>query len=151
MAKLTSFMYGLILSVGLFGIMLAFLFNGAISYNKIIPSSDNKTLSALAEIQNLSSTINEQKTNALNEANSQRSIVSEFLDIVGFWFEKGWNTVKLMAKSVNLAGSYGALAMDSIKGTLGIAYAPLRFIVDNLIIISIIIGVLIAVLVKWEL
>lgn len=149
--KASEFMYSLILTVGIMAIMGAFFTSTFITNNVAINSTYNRTLNTMQDINKTTALILEQKQSGLIETNvtTSRNVLSEFLDVVGFWFEKGWLTVKLIPKSLELAINMFDVGLNSIASILGISYNPIRFIVIGLLTVSIVFFIL-AVLIKWD-
>ena len=149
--RASDFMFSLVLTVGIMAIMGSFFTSTFITNNVAINSTYNRTLNSMQDINQTTALILEQKKDTFIETNvtTSKNIISEFLDIVGWWFEKGVLVIKLIPKSLQLAVNMLDVGLNSIASILGIAYNPIRFIIISLLTVAVIFFIL-AVLVKWD-
>ena len=149
--KASELMFGLVLTVGIMAIIGAFFSSTFIINGVTLSPEFNNTITTMKDINSTSRLIYEQKEKALLETNTttSKNIVSEYLDIVGFWFEKGFVALKLIPKSMELASNMFTVGLESIGGALGIAFEPIRFIVVGLLTLAVLFFI-VAVVIKWD-
>ena len=151
MAKLSSFMYGMILSVGLFAILSVVLGQLFVNYAVPLTSGYNTTFAALANTTGVASIVEEQKAATLTEgSNAPKSLVGQAFDILGFWFERGFAALKGVGNSIGLFYTITDVSLNSLTQYLGFSIEPLRFMIGALIVVAITIGIILSTLVKRE-
>lgn len=151
MAKISNFMYGMVLSIGLFAILSLVLGQLFVNYNVALPGKYNQTISQFTNTTAISSYVKEQKTATLAEESGQKSNpLSEAFDILGYWFERGYSALKASRNIIELFTTLVDLGINSISEFIGIAAEPLKFIIISLVVVAIVIGVILSTLVKRE-
>lgn len=150
MAKISNFMYAMILTIGVFAIMAGFLGQFFTNYNIALPAKYNETIDAFKNASAINVYVEQQKTDSLAEDSGQKSILGEAADILGFWFERGYSALKASKNIVELFTSLVGLGIESLSGFIGISAAPLKFILISLVVVAIVVGVILSTLVKRE-
>ena len=74
---------------------------------------------------------------------------TSLLDILGSYLSQGYNSVKLTMQSLSVFGSMADSGVDSLNA--GSMASPLKLFMINFAVISIVVGVVLAAIVKWEL
>jgi len=150
MAKASDFMYGMILSIGILAVITIFLSQLFTNYAVTIPAEHNKTLTLMSNISSVNVYVEEQKEQALSETEKEKTLLGNVLDILGFWFERGVKTLKLIPNILGLFSSIASAGINSASSILGIAAGPLKFIVISMATVFLIIGVIISAFLKKD-
>lgn len=152
MAKVSNFMYGMIVAIGLFSILaLGFFPQLFINYNVPLTSGYNKTFTTLSNYSGLNKYVETQKQNTLAETGTQKTnIIGQAFDVLGYWFERGYGALKATKDVIGLFSTIVEVSLDSLSQYLGIAVGPLKFIIISCVVVAIVIGVILSTLVKRE-
>lgn len=150
MAKASKLMYGIIIMLTVMGVLTIFLGQFFVNYGVTIPAAQNETLNLLADSTAIDVYIEEQKQEALSEDEPPSTLLGEALDILGFWFQRGIQTLKLIPKVLTLAETLTTSAITSASGSLGISAIPLRNMIIALLTVFIILGVIVSALLKKD-
>lgn len=141
----------MIVSIGLFAI-LAVVF-GQIFVNYGVPLTDNynTTFRALSNMSGINKAVESQKTDVLTESgNTQSNPVGQALDLLGYWFNRGYSALKATVTVTSLFTTITDAGLNSLSQFIGIAVEPLKFIITACVVVSIAIGIILSTLVKRE-
>lgn len=150
MAKASDFMYGMIISIGIISVLTIFLSQLFTNYSISVPAEHNDTLNLMSDISSINDYVEEQKEQALSETEKDKTLLGEALDIIGFWFERGVKTLKLIPDILTLFETIINAGINSVSGLLGITTAALRFMAVSIVTVFIILGVIISALLKKD-
>lgn len=149
--KISNFVYGMIISVGIFTVFFIFAADTLLNYGVTIPEQYNTTFTKLSNMSAM-----DDQTLAIKEATLREdaNATSGFFgrlevlsDILGIYYSRGYQAVTLVPNTVDVAldMSNSVLDTNNLWGTAGPA---LRFIVTSLIIVAVMF-LIISILVKW--
>jgi len=150
MAKASDFMYGMIISIGIISVLAIFLSQLFTNYAVVVPAEHNKTLTLMGNISSVNVYVEEQKEQALSETEKEKTLIGEVLDILGFWFERGVKTLKLIPDILMLFEGIIGAGISSSSSVLGIAAPVLKFMIVSMATVFIVIGVLISAFLKKD-
>ena len=146
MAKITSFLIGLIVVVMCVSIFAIFLSQMSDGYGEKTGMSQ-EDLALLNKMDNLTADtaeIQEDVTSFTEKDNP--------FDIIGNFFSSGWKSLKLAGNSINLlSGDNGIIEVIMDKTNLGDAGQILKIGIMTIVSIFIFIGILLSALVKKDL
>lgn len=151
MVKLSDFMYGMIITIGVFAVLFAFTSKLVVNYGVSVPSNYNKTFMALSNMTPIESQTNELKTEALQENGSSSGFfgrIQDRFDISGLFFIRGLRALNVFPKTINVFTNMVDMILDNDVNLFGTATVSIRFIVVSLVIVALI-SVIVAALVKW--
>lgn len=129
MAELSKIVYAMIAIVAVFAILFTWQSNLIVSYNKELPNEYNETFQLMSNMKNISDQVGDYKELALSESNEDASPFSQFVDIIGKYFERGVKIIQLVPNMLNLIDTMLQSILGSNVNLLGIAVTPLNFLV----------------------
>lgn len=152
MPKLTTFMYGMIISIAVFTVLFSVGSKLIVNYNVPIPAQHNATFVAMTNMTAINEQTADLKAKALKEDVNKTTgffgQLEERFDILGLYFQRGYKTAQIIPRTTNIFFTMVDAILDSNLNLFGIATVSLRFMIMNLVLVAII-GVIIALLVKW--
>lgn len=139
--KITNFLIGIVLSSFIVVSMTLFMSSVSTTYVVDYNTSDYETYNKLSEIN----------IQAEEVKNKQEEITekSGALDVLGDYFSKGYQAMKLTSSSIDTIDSMADQAIDTAD--LGASGENLKITIMTIVIILIILGVILSAIVKWGL
>lgn len=150
MVKASNFIYAGLITVGVFAVLTVFWSQLFTATGVSIPAEHNATFNTLSDMQTHIERVNEIKTSANTESDPDQSDFEELLDVLGFYFKQGWESIKLIPKGLDLFYTMTTAGVDSASGLLGVSAGPLKTIAAALVTTALIIGVLVSTLVRKD-
>lgn len=141
MAKITTFIIGTIV-MSLFASMIAIFLAQSASIMGI--TYDNTTFNNYNKLQNLS----QEAESVKNEVDAIQEQSSLF-DVIGAFFNQGYKALKTSIASVDVFFSITDQALEDMN--IGVTGSLLRTAIVSIVLVLIIIGVVIAAIVKRDL
>jgi len=139
--KITNFIIALILVGVAIGIITLFLSDINQNYQTNLDSTDLVTYNQLNNITQLTEDIE----SAANDQGENTGV----LDIIGNYFSRGYKALRLAGSSIDIFDSMSNTAID--QAGLGVTGGLLKTAISSIVLVLIIIGVLIAAIVKRDL
>lgn len=139
--NMTGFVIALLLVA-----LMATVFGGFISDLETDAGiSGNVSLTDYDHSTELTAMMEELNTDTTKLASDQDSSI---LDIVGSYFKKGWTSIKISAKSMNIFEGMMTTASNDLDGSVNFSlYSNIFYVV---IIVALLLGVIVTVLVKMR-
>lgn len=151
MGLAVKYLSGIILVLGVVTVLAVFTSTFLVKYGVSIPAEHNETFQTLSDTASFVSFSEEIKNSALNEDEEDQTFFSEIVDLIGKWFQRGLQIVRLIPNSMNLFNSMSEALVNSNTPFLGIAAEPIKFIITNILVIIVIVGILISAYIKYQL
>lgn len=140
MAKLTGFINGMIITALILAIFSLFFAKLSVNYDVTYDNESMETLNKMNELNELTEDVRDQ------EAEMQEK--SGVLDVIGSWFSSAYQALRISRTSIDIAEDMVDDGIGYIN--LGPTAIPIKTAIISILLISLIIGVFIAVLVKWD-
>lgn len=152
MTKLSNFMYGMIIVIGIFAVLFSFASKAVTNYGVPVPDKYNESFIALSNMTVIDEQTNELKETAFKEdSNSSSSFfgrLEEKFDILGLFYIKGYKAVMIFPRTISIFNTMVNVILDSNVNLFGTATVSLRFIITSLVMVAII-SVILSILTKW--
>lgn len=152
MPQLSSFVYGMILFVGIMAVFFGFASMTMNQYGVTVPTKYNQTFTTLSNMTAINEQTEALKVTTLDEdqnaTSSKFGVFTDLADIVGIYFTKGYRTAKLIPNTLGVFNDMVDASLDTNVNMYGSATLSLRFIVGSLILMFIVFGIA-SILLKW--
>lgn len=152
MTKLSNFVYGMIIVIGVFAVLFSFASKTVVNYGVPVPTKYNQSFIALSNMTAIDEQTTELKEATFKEDPNATSgffgRLEEKFDILGLFFTRGYKAVMIFPRTIGVFNSMVNVILDSNVNLFGTATVSLRFMITSLVIVAMI-SVIIAVLVKW--
>lgn len=152
MVKVSNFMYGMILTIGIFAVLFGFASKMANNYGVTVPGKYNQTFAVLSNMTPIDDTTETLKETTLTEDTNQTASffgrIQERFDISGLFFIRGLKALKVFPNTINIFSNMVDALLDNEVNLFGTATVSLRFIVVSMVIVAIM-SLIIAAIVKW--
>lgn len=150
--RISYFIIGLAVFIAVSGVLWGFHAKMMENYGVTVPAQYNKTFQEITDMSGIDNTTAELKSLAFkDDVNKSKSFfgrLEEKYDILGLYFELGYETVGLTPKSLKIFNTMSDSMIDSNSNILGSAGPYLRFLGVSIVVI-LLIFLLVAIAVKW--
>ena len=154
MARLSDFIYGMIIVVGVMSVFFGFASITMNQYGVTVPDKYNETFQVLSNMTAIDDQTQAFKETTLDEDENKTSSwlgsLADKADIIGNYFSQGYRTVRLVPDTVDVFNGMVDASLDTNVNMYGSATTSLRFIVTSLALMFLVIGIA-SLLLKWYL
>ena len=147
--KASKLLYGLVISISLFGIMFIFISQLTKNYGVAVPDGFNQTFQKMTDITEVKGEIYELKNESIPTKNPPKTLIGEAIDIIGKYFERGLKVIRIIPNTIDILKNIFTSGIDSSSNILGITTDPIKTIVILCLVIGIVTFV-ISTYLKWE-
>jgi hypothetical protein len=145
--KLSTFIVGMIVFSGVAAILGLLMANMSSTYGTTYDGNDSLTI--MNKLNELNSTAFETKASVDSSADEDKNIFEKLADLTGAIFMDGIKSVKIAYKSLDIFREMTNTGLDKVG--LGETKEIIKTVIILSVLVIIIVGVIIAALVKWYL
>lgn len=138
MARLSTFVYGIMISVAIVSIFLTASIKLMDNYNTNIPTEYNDSFTTISDFSTIEDNTQDLKESVLSESETSKiPIIGDALDVLGKYFEAGVKSARLVASYLNVFETLATETLDKNAQFLGSAYAPIKALIISLVAVLI--------------